>query len=64
VVKIKMLRSGLFKLVDDELLCCDTGHNLMRIADADVGDHVLLTNENQTSDEVAEILEKIEIEGG
>lgn len=62
MVKIKMLRTGILRLVDDELFCCDTGHYLMRIADANVGDHVLLTGENQTSDEVAEVLEKIKVE--
>jgi len=34
----------------------------MRIVDADVGDHVLLTKADQTKDEVAEVLEKFEIE--
>ncbi len=61
MVKIKMLRSEFLKLVDDELLCCDTGHYLIRIDEANVGDHVLLTKEDRTTDEVEEVLEKLEV---
>lgn len=61
MVKIRVLNSGLLKMLDDDVLCCDTGYHLIRIGEAHVGDHVLMNSSVKGKDEVAEILEKVGI---